>query len=337
MKKTGIVVVFYNIEDYVAECLNSIKNQTFSDFKCICIDDQSTDDTFKELQKFCDSDDRFSVIQNEKNYGSPCHSRNVGIDYVSDCEYFMLMDGDDLIHPQTLEISINGFNQHLDISFVAFDKLNFSDTKDIQAPPQYDLTTITVEKYTKPLELFLNRDKKSPQPSAWNKLYRTADLKEFKFYEDIFYEEDYLYALQILSKTEQFALVSLPLYFYRRHGASITSYLKHERYLNDATTRLKHTYAYFIQQNNVPNYADGLFQAQMARDAYRMIVSKIIRNTKDKTLQKKIIPITQRNFQSLLDEKIIDTKHLTVMNRFVIHQFLNNNLKTAWFFAKIFG
>ena len=68
MKKIGIIVVFYNLSHYVEECLNSIKNQSFADFKCICVDDRSTDDTFEKLQQFAANDDRFIAIQNEKNY-----------------------------------------------------------------------------------------------------------------------------------------------------------------------------------------------------------------------------------------------------------------------------
>lgn len=336
MAKVGIIVVFYNLSHYVEECLHSIKNQTFTDFKCICIDDKSTDDTFEKLQQFCSQDARFSALQNEKNYGSPCHSRNVGIDHVSDCEYFMLMDGDDLFHPQAVAICVTALDQKNELNFVAFNKFTFSHLSEIPAL-QYDVKNIQITEYNNALELFLKRDPKSPGSPAWNKIYRYDQYKNFRFYEDIFYEDDYMYALQIFAKTNTFGRIDLPLYFYRRHEASVTSGLRAERYLNDATTRLKHTYDYFIVGNNIPESVNHLFKQQMANDAYRMIVSKIIRKTKGKELRDRLIPIAQKNFQKLLNNKVITVDQLSFGNRLVIKAFLNNQLKLAKLLAKIFG
>lgn len=336
MKKIGIIVVFYNLSHYVEECLNSIKNQTFTEFKCICVDDCSTDDTFEKLQKFSANDDRFVAIQNERNYGSPCHSRNVGIENVSDCEYFMFMDGDDLLHPQTMEICLNAITQKPELDFIAFSTHNFTNSDDLPLT-SYQTTDITTQIYSNPLELFLKRSPFSSQPNSINKLYRHEKYKIFHFYEDLFYEEDYLYALQTLSHTKQIGRIDLPLYFYRRHEASVTSGLRAERYLNDATTRLKHTYDYFIVGNNIPASVDTLFKQQMANDAYRMIVSKIVRKTKGKELRNQLIPVAQRNFKKLIDEKIIDLSYLSSANRLVIKAFLNDQLGLAKLLAKIFG
>lgn len=336
MKKVGIIVVFYNLSSYVEECLNSIKNQTFTDFKCICIDDRSTDNTFKKLQQFSANDDRFTVIQNEKNYGSPCHSRNVGIDHVNDCKYFMFMDGDDLIHPQTMEICVDAIEKNSKLDFVAFDKFTFDNITAI-SQQHYDIKDTPIIEYNNALALFLNRSAHSPDSPACNKLYRYDRYQEFRFYEDIFYEDDYMYALQIYTKTQLFGKIDLPLYFYRRHEASVTSELRAERYLNDATRRLKHTYDYFIVGNNIPPQIDNLFKQQMTNDAYRMIVSKIIRKTKGKELRAQLIPIAQRNFKILLDEKIINLNNLSFANRLVIKAFLSNHLGTAKLLAKVFG
>ena len=113
--------------------------------------------------------------------------------------------------------------------------------------------------------------------------------------------------------------------------------MRAERYLNDATTRLKHTYDYFITGNNIPSQVDTLFKQQMANDAYRMIVSKIIRKTKGKELRDQLIPVAQRNFKKLINEKIIDLNHLSFANRLVIKLFLCNQLGLAKLLAKIFG
>ena len=54
----SIVIPVYNAEEYLKECLNSIKNQTFKDFKAICINDGSTDSSLQILQEFLNPEKR---------------------------------------------------------------------------------------------------------------------------------------------------------------------------------------------------------------------------------------------------------------------------------------
>ena len=51
MPKISVIVPTYNVEKYLSQCLDSILNQTFKDFECICINDGSTDNSLLILQK----------------------------------------------------------------------------------------------------------------------------------------------------------------------------------------------------------------------------------------------------------------------------------------------
>lgn len=55
----GIVVPIYNCAPYLAECLHSIKEQSFTDFKVILVDDGSTDLSGQICKSFCSVDERF--------------------------------------------------------------------------------------------------------------------------------------------------------------------------------------------------------------------------------------------------------------------------------------
>ena len=77
MVKISIVIPVYNAEKYLAKCLDSILNQTFKEFECICVNDGSKDNSLTVLQEYSNKDNRIKII-NQKNSGSSV-SRNNGI------------------------------------------------------------------------------------------------------------------------------------------------------------------------------------------------------------------------------------------------------------------
>ena len=73
----SILVPVYNVESYLVQCLESIKNQTFQNFEVICINDGSTDHSLEIIKKFIALDQRFKLIdKSNTGYG---HSMNKGL------------------------------------------------------------------------------------------------------------------------------------------------------------------------------------------------------------------------------------------------------------------
>ena len=88
----SVILPVYNSEKYVSDSIQSILNQTFTDFEFIIIDDCSTDNTWEIIQSF--SDNRIITIQNKKNIGN-YPSRNIGMNKAKG-RYIAVMDGDDI-------------------------------------------------------------------------------------------------------------------------------------------------------------------------------------------------------------------------------------------------
>lgn len=63
--KISIVIPVYNVERYLRQCLDSIVNQSFSDFEVICINDGSTDNSLESLNEYASKDKRFIVLSQE--------------------------------------------------------------------------------------------------------------------------------------------------------------------------------------------------------------------------------------------------------------------------------
>jgi len=89
--KISVVVPLYNKEKAIARTIDSILNQTISDFELIVVDDGSTDDSLKVVQ--CIKDKRLRVIHKEN--GGVSSARNRGIREAKG-DYIALLDGDDL-------------------------------------------------------------------------------------------------------------------------------------------------------------------------------------------------------------------------------------------------
>lgn len=90
--KLSVVVPAYNAEKYIEKCLLSIKEQTFTDFECIVINDGSADNTLAAASCVVDGDSRFRIISREN--GGISSARNAGIDAARG-EYIAFVDSDD--------------------------------------------------------------------------------------------------------------------------------------------------------------------------------------------------------------------------------------------------
>lgn len=96
----SVIVPIYNTGKYLDKCLESIKNQIFTDFEAIMIDDGSTDDSAKICKEFEKNDARFKYYY--KTNGGSSSARNLGLKKASG-EYIAFIDSDDSIDNDYLE------------------------------------------------------------------------------------------------------------------------------------------------------------------------------------------------------------------------------------------
>ena len=100
--KISVIMPMYNVEKYVGCAIQSLLNQTFTDFEAILIDDCSTDNTLAVAKSFADS--RIKIFKNKKNLGA-AQSRNIGMSHAQG-EYIYFFDSDDALMPNALELMI---------------------------------------------------------------------------------------------------------------------------------------------------------------------------------------------------------------------------------------
>lgn len=101
MSRVSVITPAYNAASFLGQTIESVQNQTYSDWEMIIVDDCSTDGTFDIAQKTAQSDARIKVLKNRENSGVAV-SRNNAIDAASG-EYIAFLDSDDLWLPRKLE------------------------------------------------------------------------------------------------------------------------------------------------------------------------------------------------------------------------------------------
>lgn len=97
----SIIIPVYNAETYLEKCLSSLINQTSSNFEIICVNDGSTDNSLKILQKFADVNQRI-LIFSQTNSG-PASARNIGLSKAVG-KYLWFIDADDWCEKNACEI-----------------------------------------------------------------------------------------------------------------------------------------------------------------------------------------------------------------------------------------
>ncbi len=121
MPKISVIMPNYNGEKYLVESIESVLNQTFSDFEFIIIDDGSSDNSWEIIQKYAKKDKRIVAVKNEKNLWVH-KTRNKLLSLVHG-EYIAMMDSDDISLPERFEKQIKFFSTH---SWYAFCGTNFT-------------------------------------------------------------------------------------------------------------------------------------------------------------------------------------------------------------------
>ncbi|MXP74999.1 glycosyltransferase [Lachnospiraceae bacterium WCA-9-b2] len=100
MVPLSVIIPVYNTEKYLSKCLDSIINQTMRELEIICVDDGSTDSSFKILKEYADRDKRIHIVRKEN--GGLVSARKAGVKEASG-RYIGYVDSDDWIEPQMYE------------------------------------------------------------------------------------------------------------------------------------------------------------------------------------------------------------------------------------------
>ncbi len=112
----SVILPFYNAEKTLKSALQSISEQTFRDFECLLINNNSTDLSVEIAQKFCNEDSRFSILHEAKQ--GVVHAHNKGLSAAKG-KYLIRMDADDWSFPNRLQMQFDFMEKHPEVDVIA--------------------------------------------------------------------------------------------------------------------------------------------------------------------------------------------------------------------------
>ena len=220
MAEISIIIPVYNVEQYLAECLVSVINQTLQDIEIICVDDGSTDGSADILKEYAIKDSRIKIIL-QKNKGAGA-ARNTGMQYATG-KYYAFLDSDDFFEKDMLEKAYSeAEKQQADI--VVFGCDLFINSKKVFEPCNYSIQySLLPDK--KP---FAGTDIKKDVFKvfvgwAWDKLFRADFIKT----NNITFQEqrttnDMLFVFSAVVKADRISVIPDILAHYRREEGSLS-------------------------------------------------------------------------------------------------------------------
>lgn len=119
MKKVSIVLPVYNGEAYLAQAIESVLNQTYTNLELIIVDDKSKDATPQIVKEYMERDDRIQMYRNKKNLKLP-RSLNIGFLHASG-EYRTWTSHDNLYEPEAIEKMVAALEEHPEAALVCAD------------------------------------------------------------------------------------------------------------------------------------------------------------------------------------------------------------------------
>lgn len=239
--KVSVIVPIYNVEKYLAQCLDSILNQTLSDIEIICINDGSNDSSAEILENYRYKDSRIKAVHKEnRGYGSAC---NRGLS-VAQGEFVSIIEADDYISPNMYSDLYNiAIINNVDIVKSAY--YEYSDPED---GAEYSLNKITWSKdYKMPKgQVFEIKDCSQLlyfHPSIWSCIYR----REFLNRNNIRFIEaqgggwvDNPFQIQTLCLTKKIYYTDNAYYHYRLTNPTSSSNIVNISYPFDRSNEVHH-------------------------------------------------------------------------------------------------
>lgn len=236
MSTISIILPVYNVEDYIAKCLNSILEQTFSDFELIIVDDCCQDRSIticKNILKNSTVEHQF--IYNQQNKGIS-ESRNIGIE-ASESKFVTFIDPDDWIDKHMLQTLLDGFlSEKADIVSC---KSNCYWENDNNFTPISNLKSGAYSSNEFLAHLF----KGNVTFQIWGRLYKRSLFNSIRFPPEITFE-DVLTLPYLVQKSREIIQLESHHYFYvkRKNNTSLTA------------TKPPNLYNFLIHLNNLSQH-----------------------------------------------------------------------------------
>ncbi len=317
MDLISVIVPVYNVEKYLARCLDSLVNQTYQNIEIIIIDDGSTDSSNQIIKKYEDKYPKLIKAYHKKN-GGLSDARNFGLNKAQG-EYILFVDSDDYVDHDFVEklyqnIVIN--KSDIAICNIIDEYENKKNTKIYTNYVPSKVGNIYQDK-----RILLNRF------ATWNKLYKRTlfENKELKFAQGKIYEDVRLIPKLYLS-AQSISFVNDALYHYVIRNNSIMTSSSLDKNL-DIISAFEDFISFYQKRNVYERFQDEIEKLAIDHIVIatfsRVVVLSQLRDLKKNT--EPYYTFMDKYFPKYMQNKYLDT--LSTNHKLILTLVYNRNLK----------
>jgi len=241
--KVSVVVPIYNVEKYIAQCLESLSAQTLHDVEIVLVDDCGTDKSVSIAERYAAADARMKIVRREKNGGLSA-ARNTGIEN-SSAPFVMFCDSDDFVEPKFCEMLLAAIeSSNADMAMCGTSQV-LENGKKKRTSSYFRINAEGSQSITESVVRRTN-------PCVWNKIYRRDILQTHAiwFPEGLYSEDEYFWRVYCLH-AKTIAFIPGELYNYRIRSNSIMSNISRKKSVHSADVlKIAIEYYDYLKKNN---------------------------------------------------------------------------------------
>ena len=301
----SVIMPVYNTSLYLRQSIESVINQTFTNWELICINDGSTDNSLEILEEYASKDPRITIIDQE-NQGLSC-ARNSGLE-IAQGDYITFIDSDDFYAKNFLEVVYNNIKTKQGYADIV--GCNFKKIKSLKDD---------IKKHCAPAKIYKDALKVLLHPknfihfNVWNKLYKREVIEGYRFVPNMLYE-DWVFNCQIFEHANSFVWINSPLYGYRISKDSIMRSSYNEKKINDYVRGIEEVYNHF--NNKKPEAWLNIRRARISRTV------KMMMNSALRSKNKSLLINTKQVLKELKKKELITYQGLSLKNKIRLFKFL---------------
>lgn len=248
MIKVSVIIPFYKVEKYAAQCLDSVVSQTLSEIEIICVDDKSPDGSIDIIRKYAEKDSRIRIFQHDKNRGIG-GARNTGIAQARG-QYIFFLDSDDWLLEDGLQ-QLYVAAQHNDVKVVSAPFRRY-----VEKSHSYKRTRV----------------KEKGMFCVTNKNFASLDYNVFKLYHiSIFQDPDIRFSDHLIHEDVEFYwkvftiynyiyCLENPVMVYRIRASSIMNSRKRADYCDNNIKLINNIFLFLEKKNLIVAYREAFIR-----------------------------------------------------------------------------
>ena len=251
MVKVSVIIPVYNSENAIERCISSVLYQEFKDLEIIVVDDGSTDQSGKILDKLANEDSRLRIIHTENKGVSA--ARNLAIKEAKGT-YIQFMDADDYIPTDSTKMLVRTMEEnHCDLVIADFYRVvgdNVARKGSIRSDD-----VLTLQQFA---ECMMDSPSDFYYGVLWNKLYRRDLIQDnqLEMDESLNFCEDFIFNMEYLLHTKTIKPLQVPIYYYVKTEGSLV-------------TQSRSVWKVVAMKTNVYTYYNNFFKNVLDEKQYR--------------------------------------------------------------------